>query len=92
MIWLSRFCRECNHFSQESSRMNCGRWSVRIVKPFYGRPIWTRVPSKTLRDEKEFAVESIDWNVKWKEISDKVIERAVDLVNGGYPYFCFKGR
>lgn len=92
IIWLSRFCDKCQYFSRESSRMRCSRWSVRIVKPFHGRPIWTKVPSKTNVGEKEFAVESINWDLRWREISDKIVERSIDLVNGGYPYHCYKGK
>ena len=91
IVWLSRYCLKCNHFEQTASRMKCSRWSVRIVKPFHGRPIWTAVPSKTTIGEKELAVEGINWDQRWKEISDKIVERAVDLVNGGFPYYCFKG-
>jgi hypothetical protein len=91
IVWLSRFCDKCQYFSRESSKMHCNRWSVRIVKPFHGRPIWTKAPSKTNIGEKELEVEAIDWNVRWREISDKIVERAIDLVNGGYPYFCYKG-
>lgn len=92
VIWLSRFCRECRHFSAESSRMRCGRWEARVVKPFHGRPIWTKVPSRTRAGEKELEVEGIDWDLKWHEISDKIVERSIDLVNGGFPYFCYKGK
>ena len=91
IIWLSRFCSACEFF-RGGSRMRCERWDVRIVKPFYGRPTWTRVPSKTLKDEKELAVEGINWDLKWREISDKVVERAIDHVNGGFPYYCYKGK
>lgn len=91
IIWLSRFCNACEFF-RGGARMRCERWDVRIVKPFYGRPIWTRVPSKTMKDEKELAVEGINWDLKWREISDKVVERAIDHVNGGYPYYCYKGK
>ena len=92
IIWLSRFCSKCQHFSKESSRMRCNKWAVRIVKPFHGRPIWAKVPSRTNIGEKELVVEGIDWDLKWREISDKIIERSIDLVNGGYPYFCYKGK
>jgi hypothetical protein len=92
IIWLSHHCRDCAYFQQESSRMHCGRWQVRIVKPFYGRAIWGKAPSKMIRGETEPVVEGIDWNQKWREISDLVIERAVDLVNGGYPYHCFTSK
>ncbi|HYC11083.1 MAG TPA: hypothetical protein VEC02_00265 [Nitrososphaerales archaeon] len=92
IIWLSRFCDKCQFFSQESKRMRCNKWAVRIVKPFHGSPIWTQAPSKTTVGEKELVVEEIDWDARWKEISDKIVERAVDLVNGGYPYYCYKGQ
>ncbi len=91
IIWLSRFCSACEFF-RGGPRMRCERWDVRIVKPFYGRPIWTRVQSRTMKDEKELAVEGINWDLKWREISDKVVERAVDHVNGGFPYYCYKGK
>ena len=92
IIWLSRFCNKCQHFSKEPSRMRCNKWAVRIVKPFHGRPIWSKVPSRTDIGEKELVVQGIDWDLKWREISDKIIERSIDLVNGGYPYFCYKGK
>ena len=91
IIWLSRFCSACEYF-RAGSRTRCDRWDVRIVKPFYGRPIWTRVQSKTMKDEKELAVEGINWDLKWREISDKVVERAIDHVNGGFPYYCYKSK
>ena len=91
IIWLSRFCSACE-FYREGSRTRCERWDVRIVKPFYGRPVWTKVQSKTNRDEKELAVEGINWDLKWREISDKIVEKAIDHVNGGFPYYCFKGK
>jgi hypothetical protein len=43
-------------------------------------------------DEKEFIVEGIDWDARWKEVSDKIVDMAVGMVNGGYPYFCYKGK
>jgi hypothetical protein len=92
IIWLSRFCDKCQYFNRESSRMRCNKWAVRIVKPFHGSPIWSSIPSRTTVGEKELVVEDIDWDRKWREISDKIVERAVELVNGGYPYFCYKGK
>jgi len=92
IIWLSRYCDKCQYYSRESSRMRCNRWGVRIVKPFHGRPIWMSIPSRTSLGEKELVVEDINWDLKWREISDKIVERAIELVNGGYPYFCYKGK
>lgn len=91
IVWLSRYCSECHHFQKEGQKMSCNRWGVRIVKPFYGKTIWASTSSKW-DDEKEMVVEGIDWESKWKEISDKIVERAIELVNGGYPYFCYTSK
>jgi len=92
IVWFSRHCRDCRYFHQEGSRMQCGRWAVRIVKPFYGKAIWGKEPSRMVKGETEPVVEGIDWSQKWREISDKIVEQAVDSVNGGYPYYCFTSR
>ncbi|MDA4129009.1 MAG: hypothetical protein OK422_06115 [Thaumarchaeota archaeon] len=89
VIWLSRHCYDCKFFEKNNGRSHCNKWDVRIVKPFYGRAIWSKVTSMRNPDEKEMVVHDIDWNSKWKEISDAIIEKAVDMVNDGYPYFCF---
>jgi hypothetical protein len=89
IIWLSRYCTSCKSFSREGSKNMCRQWNVRIVKPFYGRPVWELVHVKGNEMEKERVVSNIDWNKKWKEISDKIVEWAVEKVNGGYPYFCY---
>ena len=91
IIWLSRFCRACEYYKEEGRRMNCNRWKVRIVKPFHGRQSYLgQRPVRRGTGEKELVVENIDWDAKWKEISERVIEMSVDMVNGGFPYFCFR--
>jgi hypothetical protein len=92
IIWLSNFCNECQYFKMEGRRMSCKKWGVRMVKPFHGRAIWRQMPSRVGPDEKEAIVQGIDWDVKWKEISDRIVEMAIGMVNGGYPYFCYKGK
>jgi hypothetical protein len=92
IIWLSNFCKECRYFKADGKKTTCDRWHVRLVKPFHGRAIWRQVPSKMGSDEKEFVVEGIDWDARWKEVSEKIIDMAVGMVNGGYPYFCFKSK
>jgi hypothetical protein len=72
--------------------MKCDRWKVRVVKPFHGRPIWASVSSRNGDGEKELVVENIDWDAKWKEISERIVEMSVDMVNGGFPYFCYKSK
>lgn len=89
IIWLSRYCEKCKYFSLEGNRMQCKKWAIRIVKPFYGVPIWRLTRSKTDEEEKELIIESIDWEKKWKEVSRALVELAIDMVNGGNPYYCF---
>ncbi len=89
VIWLSRHCFDCSYLQKNNGRLDCQKWDVRIVKPFYGRPVWSSVPSKMNKGEKEMVIDDIDWSLKWREISDAIVERAVDMVNGGRPYFCF---
>jgi len=91
IIWLSNYCKSCSFFREEGRRMSCKKWQVRIVKPFQGRALWKQVLAKG-GDEKEFVVEGIDWESRWKEVSDKVVDMAVGMVNGGYPYYCFRGK
>jgi hypothetical protein len=92
IVWLSRFCSSCQHFREDGRKMKCAKWGVRIVKPFHGRAIWNQLPSRAAIEEKELVLEGIDWDAKWKEVSDKIVEMAVDMVNGGYPYFCYKSK
>jgi len=91
IIWLSNFCTSCHYFRHEGRKTTCKKWQVRIVKPFYGRAILKEIP-KSGSDEKEFVVEGIDWDTRWKEVSERIVDMAVGMVNGGYPYFCFKGK
>ena len=88
IIWLSKWCLRCKFQNDHGPRLMCSKWNARIVKPFYGRPIWERLEVKD-REEKELVVADIDWDRKWREISDKLVEWAVEKVNGGYPYFCY---
>jgi len=92
IIWLSNFCKSCQYFREEGRKMTCKKWQVRIVKPFYGRAILKEIPSRVGHDEKEFVVEGIDWDSRWKEVSEKIVDMAVGMVNGGYPYFCYRGK
>ena len=92
VIWLSQFCNQCHFFKQEGRKITCGKWGVRIVKPFHGQAIWRHVPTRPGSDEKMVVVDGIDWDARWKEISEQVVEMAIRMVNGGLPYFCFRSR
>ena len=91
IIWLSSYCTTCQYFQQEGRKATCNKWRVRIVKPFYGRAILKEIP-KSGSDDKEIVVEGIDWDSRWKEVSEKIVDMAVGMVNGGYPYFCYRGK
>lgn len=88
IIWLSKWCLSCKFHTERGAKTMCNKWNARIVKPFYGRPIWEKMEVRG-REEKELVVADIDWDRKWREISDKIVEWAVEKVNGGYPYFCY---
>ena len=88
IVWLSRWCMSCKSYNPHGARAMCNRWNARIVKPFYGRPVWEK-HEVAGKEEKELVVSDIDWDTKWREISDKIVEWAVEKVNGGYPYFCY---
>ena len=90
IIWLSNFCKECHYFASEGRKTKCNKWQVRIVKPFYGRAIWKQVPSRAADGEKEFVVDGIDWDSRWREVTERVVDMAIGMVNGGYPYFCYR--
>ncbi|MDG6983054.1 MAG: hypothetical protein JRN28_00640 [Nitrososphaerota archaeon] len=91
IIWLSNYCNSCHYFRSEGRKTSCEKWHVRIVKPFHGQALWKQIPAKAGGDEKELVVEGIDWDTRWKEVSEKIVDMAVGMVNGGYPYFCYKG-
>jgi hypothetical protein len=88
IVWLSKWCTSCKSYNDHGSRTMCNRWNARIVKPFYGQPVWEKLEVAG-KEEKELVVSDIDWDRKWREISDKIVEWAVEKVNGGYPYFCY---
>jgi hypothetical protein len=87
IIWLSKYCRSCRYFSSGKSRLKCQKWEVRIVRPFFGRPLWFIALNEMGRPV--MSVSELDWNHKWIEVSDAIVERAVDHINGGKPYECY---
>ena len=92
IIWLSKFCPSCYYFRADGRKTTCNKWQVRVVKPFHGRAVWKQIPSRMGTDEKELVVDGIDWDARWKEVSEKIVDMAVEMVNGGYPYFCYRGK
>jgi hypothetical protein len=90
IIWLSKHCNECRYFVAHGQRMSCEKWGARIVKPFYGKPLWF-----VTRDEEGnpiMNVSDIDWNQKWLEVSEAIVEEAIERINKGRPYDCYEKR
>ncbi|NWG09972.1 MAG: hypothetical protein HXX80_06705 [Nitrososphaerales archaeon] len=88
VIWLSKFCQNCSYFMREGrSSMRCMRLDAIIVKPFYGRPVWAIIAGK---DGKESFITDIDWHSRSIDVSDILVEEAIERINNGYPYPCFE--
>jgi hypothetical protein len=88
VIWLSKYCRTCRFFLSKGERLRCLKWDVRIVRPFYGRPLWFIALNEMGRPV--MSVSDLDWNHKWVDVTDGVVERAVEHINGGKPYECYE--
>lgn len=88
VIWLSSYCTTCTRFEDERGRMKCGKHDSRIVKPFYGKPIWAY--ARKVDGEKEMVISDVNWNLKAMNISDLVVAEAVKRINHGFPYSCFE--
>jgi hypothetical protein len=86
IIWLSKYCLNCEYVKETSrGSLRCEKHNARIVKPFYGRPKW-----KYIEDRDEFIVEDVDWNKKTFNVSELIIEAAINSINRGFPYFCYE--
>lgn len=91
IVWLSKYCEQCSYFTVGIRRyMKCQKMNVRIVLPFYGRPIWT-ITVRNSGKEESF-VSEIDWNSKRFSISDMLIKETINRINNGYPYPCYEPR
>ncbi|MGQ9468919.1 MAG: hypothetical protein ACUVTD_03715 [Nitrososphaerales archaeon] len=89
-IWLSKFCLNCSYFMEgKRGLMRCMKLDARIVKPFYGKPLWAIIATT---DGEESSIVDIDWNSKSFNVSDILIEEAIKKINNGYPYPCFEYR
>jgi hypothetical protein len=90
IIWLSPHCLNCRQFTQPTTiTMRCEKYGVRLVKPFYGVPIWTvRLGPSGMA---ESVVADIDWQAKRRAVSDYLVERAMKMINHGRPYPCYEG-
>lgn len=89
-IWLSRFCLNCSYFVEgKRGFMKCMRLDARIVKPFYGKPLWAFIMTA---NGEESSIVDIDWHSKSFDVSEILVEEAIKRINNGYPYPCFEYR
>lgn len=88
IIWLSTHCRNCAFFEHQARQTRCTRHDARLVKPFFGRPVWVTVDDT--HGDKQLRLSDIDWNAKAFDISDLVVEEATRRINHGLPYTCFE--
>jgi len=89
-IWLSRFCLNCSYFvGGKRGFMKCMKMDARIVKPFYGKPLWDFIMTT---NGEESSIVDIDWHSKSFDVSEILVEEAIKRVNNGYPYPCFDYR
>jgi len=82
IIWLSKYCFNCVHFYSKNL-LKCKKWNSRLVKPFYGKVKWKH-------KEEDLFISDFDWNSKAFNVSDIIVELAIEKINKGMPYFCFE--
>ena len=87
IIWLSRYCYSCKYFKKQGRRMRCEFWDAKIVKPFYGKPLWFL--SFNELGKPIISVSDLEWDKKWIDVEERLIEMAIDRINGGKPYSCY---
>ncbi len=89
IIWMSKWCTRCRYFREFRGRYYCDRHGMRLVKPFYGRPIWVAVAG-TEGEASHYVLADVDWDSKWKIVEDYIVERAMEIINRGRPYYCYE--
>jgi hypothetical protein len=87
IIWFSNYCPQCSNYIEKRKLMKCEKFNVKIIKPFFGKPIWSI--SLNSKGEEESRITGIDWNSKAFPVSDSIIEEASLRINKGLPYSCF---
>ena len=88
IIWLSKHCFDCKYFRMYGNRMRCEFWDAKIVKPFYGRPLWFLSFNELGRPV--IGISDLDWDEKWMDVEERMVEIAIERINRGKPYSCFE--
>jgi hypothetical protein len=90
IIWFSSHCVNCRYSNSPKRNENstCIKWNCRLVRPFYGKPIWVKLVSTGGKDQ--LMISDINWDDRALNVTDLVIEEAMDRINGGFPYPCFE--
>lgn len=89
IIWLSRWCTRCEYFRRTRRRYWCTKHDARLVKPFYGKPVWSLNPEED-DDYSKATIIDIDWSKMSRVVEDYIVEAAIDVINGGRPYYCYE--
>ena len=90
IIWFSSHCRNCRfcETAKRGDNARCMKWKCRLVRPFYGRPVWVEVAGQT--GDSKLAVRDIIWGERAADVTDLVVEAAMEGINSGFPYPCFE--
>lgn len=91
IIWLSYYCLRCKDFVRLGpERLRCEKFHVRLVKPFYGRAIWSVVAAE--EGGYENIVKEIDWEAKIEGATEAMSHEAMRRINNGLPYPCYTSK
>lgn len=88
IIWLSRWCTRCEYFTLNKKKHWCAKHNARLVKPFFGKPIWSIKPEED--DYSKAVILDIDWSKMSRVVKDYIVEAAIDMINAGRPYYCYE--
>ena len=88
IIWMSKWCLRCSYLRARGNRYYCEFHNSRLVKPFYGRPLWAVITGE--EGDAHYVLLGIDWDRRWEEVEEILVDAAMEAINGGRPYFCYE--
>ncbi|MFP3282821.1 MAG: hypothetical protein RXP97_01920 [Nitrososphaeria archaeon] len=88
IIWMSKWCLHCAHMGERGGRYYCDFHGMRLVKPFYGKPLWAVVAES--EGDAHYVLLGVDWDRRWRDVEDYIVNAAMESINGGRPYFCYE--
>ncbi|MFP3229536.1 MAG: hypothetical protein RXP77_01075 [Nitrososphaeria archaeon] len=88
IIWMSKWCLTCSYIRENRGRYYCSLHGARLVKPFHGRPLWAIVTEPS--GEAHYVLLGLDWDGRWREVEEYIVNAAMEAINGGRPYYCYE--